>query len=308
MKIPKVSVVMPAYNHEKYVGEAIESVLNQSFADFEFIIINDGSTDNTDKVIRNYNDKRIRYYTQENSGAFNALNRGIALAHGAYVSIINSDDVYHKERFSYLIEAVNKFDAVFLLTNIYPINENSSMITDPSHPWILWFENLLRIYKETNSLEKTFYKGNIAATTSNFFLSRKIVEEIGGFKPYRYAHDYDYALCILQRYPKQSMLLPEKQYLGYRIHGSNTISEAPIKVNKEVFDILLYHIWELAQNKKDAELKNMFFNAMNDNRTGLIDIKDNQLIEKELYTQALLNSYSWKITAPLRAVMRLLLR
>ena len=64
--MPAISVLMSAYNAEKYISESIESILNQTFNDFEFIIINDGSTDNTEKIIKSYNDKRIKYISQEN--------------------------------------------------------------------------------------------------------------------------------------------------------------------------------------------------------------------------------------------------
>ena len=64
---PKISVIMPAYNAEKYIGEAIESILNQTFADFEFIIIDDGSTDGTVRVVTGYSDERIRFYQNEHN-------------------------------------------------------------------------------------------------------------------------------------------------------------------------------------------------------------------------------------------------
>ena len=90
---PLISVVIPAYNHERFVGAAIESVLNQSCSDFELVIVDDGSTDNTAEVIKSYTDKRIHYYYQENQDAFNTINRGISLAKGRYISILNSDDI-----------------------------------------------------------------------------------------------------------------------------------------------------------------------------------------------------------------------
>ena len=108
--MPMISVIMPAYNHEKYIGEAIESVLNQSYTDFEFIIVNDGSTDSTEKVIKSYKDNRIRYYTQTNKDAPNTLNRCLSLSKGEYISIINSDDVYHTDRLRTLLEYAQKND------------------------------------------------------------------------------------------------------------------------------------------------------------------------------------------------------
>ena len=61
IKNPLISALMPAYNNEKYIGEAIESILNQTFGDFELIVVNDGSTDNTENIVKQYSDSRIRY-------------------------------------------------------------------------------------------------------------------------------------------------------------------------------------------------------------------------------------------------------
>ena len=146
MKDPTVSVIMPAYNHERFVGEAIESILNQTLSDFEFIIINDGSTDGTDRVIGNYKDPRIRYYSQENIDAPNTLNRALSLTKGKYISIINSDDLYHPERLSCLIESAESKEAKFVITDIVFIDESSNVIKDPSHAYNSWFGGLKSTY------------------------------------------------------------------------------------------------------------------------------------------------------------------
>ena len=116
LKIPKVSVIIPLYNHEKYVREAVYSVLEQTFSDFELIIINDGSKDRSEEVIKSIQDKRIKYFYQENRGAHNTINRGIKLAKGEYITILNSDDVYHTNRFEEflkILEDDNNISAVF---------------------------------------------------------------------------------------------------------------------------------------------------------------------------------------------------
>lgn len=89
-----ISVIMPVYNNETYVSKAIESVLNQTIKDLELIIINDGSTDNTESVIKNYNDDRIKYYYQKNSGPGAARNYGMSLSKGEFIAFIDSDDMY----------------------------------------------------------------------------------------------------------------------------------------------------------------------------------------------------------------------
>mgnify|MGYP001100733273 CR=1 FL=1 len=91
---PKVSVLMPAYNGAKYIGAAIESILSQTFADFEFLIINDGSTDSTEHIIKQYNDPRIRLINNEkNLNLVASLNKGIEAARGEYIARQDQDDI-----------------------------------------------------------------------------------------------------------------------------------------------------------------------------------------------------------------------
>ena len=99
--MPQVSVVMPAYNAEKYIREAIDSILAQTFTDFEFIILDDGSTDHTAEIVRSYTDSRIRFYQNEhNMGVAATLNRGLDLARGEYIARMDADDISLPERFS----------------------------------------------------------------------------------------------------------------------------------------------------------------------------------------------------------------
>lgn len=100
MSEPKISVIMPAYNAEKYIKEAIDSILSQTFGDFEFIIIDDGSTDNTCAIIESYSDSRIRFFRNEkNMGVAATLNRGLDLARGEYIARMDSDDISLPQRF-----------------------------------------------------------------------------------------------------------------------------------------------------------------------------------------------------------------
>jgi len=91
--IPKISGVMSVYNGEKYLKEAIDSILNQTFKDFEFIIVNDGSTDKSLEIIQSYNDERIKIIDQKNTGLAKALNNGIKIAQGKYIARMDADDI-----------------------------------------------------------------------------------------------------------------------------------------------------------------------------------------------------------------------
>lgn len=101
-KAPKISVLMSAYNSEKYVAEAIDSILNQTFSDFEFIILNDGSTDKTADIIEQYakRDKRIQFVNNtKNQGIITVLNQGLAMCQGEYIARMDSDDISLPTRF-----------------------------------------------------------------------------------------------------------------------------------------------------------------------------------------------------------------
>jgi len=101
----KVSVVMPVYNGEKYLNEAIDSVLNQTFSDFEFIIINDCSSDNTEDIIKSYNDDRIIYIKNDvNLGVALSLNKGLDAAQGEYIVRLDADDICLPERLRVQVE------------------------------------------------------------------------------------------------------------------------------------------------------------------------------------------------------------
>jgi glycosyltransferase involved in cell wall biosynthesis len=96
---PDISVILPAYNCAAYLQEAVQSILNQTFSNFELVIINDGSTDNTESIILSFTDNRIVYVkNEENKGLVYTLNRGIHMARGKYIARMDSDDICFPER------------------------------------------------------------------------------------------------------------------------------------------------------------------------------------------------------------------
>lgn len=94
----RVSVVMSVYNEERYVADAIDSILQQTFRDFEFVIIDDGSVDHTPMVLKSYHDPRLKVYHQANQGQSSALNQGIRLASGSYIARMDADDISLPQR------------------------------------------------------------------------------------------------------------------------------------------------------------------------------------------------------------------
>jgi Glycosyltransferases involved in cell wall biogenesis len=96
---PAVSVIIPTYNRAHTISQSIISILNQTYNNFELIIVDDGSTDNTEEVVKNFNDKRIKYIAhKENRGAASALNTGISFSSGSFVTFNGSDDEWLPEK------------------------------------------------------------------------------------------------------------------------------------------------------------------------------------------------------------------
>lgn len=127
--IPLISVVMPVFNGEKYLAEAINSILSQTFTDFEFIIVNDGSTDYSEEIILKYTDKRIRYFYKENSGISDTLRYGIEKSYGLYIARMDADDISFANRFQKQIKFLEENTEYILVGSaIHYIDEKSNFI------------------------------------------------------------------------------------------------------------------------------------------------------------------------------------
>ncbi len=107
--MPFFSVIIPLYNKEKFIENTLQSVLKQTFSDFEIIIINDGSTDLSEQKVYQFQDSRIRYYTQKNQGASVARNYGISLAKSKYITFIDADDFWYPEFLAFMYQTIHRF-------------------------------------------------------------------------------------------------------------------------------------------------------------------------------------------------------
>lgn len=122
-----VSVIMPSYNTAKFIDKTIESVLNQTYQNFEIIIVDDCSTDNTDEVVANIKDERIIYIKNDkNSGAAVSRNRALREAKGRWIAFLDSDDLWEKEKLSKQIEFMKKNGYKFSYTAYEEVDENSN--------------------------------------------------------------------------------------------------------------------------------------------------------------------------------------
>lgn len=138
-KSPTVSVIMPVYNAEKYLRTAIKSILNQTYKDFEFIIIDDGSTDKSAPIIHSYDDPRIIFRQQKNKGQTASLNEAIRMARGRYIARQDADDYSHRDRLKKQVEFLDQNNKVGLLgTNYRVVYENgdewftTNLFTNPA--------------------------------------------------------------------------------------------------------------------------------------------------------------------------------
>lgn len=125
---PGVSVIIPAYNRKNYLKYAVNSVLNQTYTDFELIIVDDGSTDGTGDMVRSYNDLRIKYIYQNNQGNHSARNTGIKNAKGKYIALLDSDDMWHAEKLEKQVNILEKHSDIGLVyCGTLLVDENNNL-------------------------------------------------------------------------------------------------------------------------------------------------------------------------------------
>ncbi len=225
---PLISVIIPAYNHQRFIGAAVESVLGQTVDDLELIVIDDGSTDRTGEIVRGYSDPRLTYLYQDNQDAFNTINRGLGLAKGQYIAILNSDDVYELTRCERLLSACVEHKAVCVFSDVVPISDTGEVFTDPAFGWNIWHHKNRSWYFSCNDLYAAFLKGNFMVTTSNLFMTAEAVRKVGNFCSLRYLHDYDFIFRMMLAFPKGVHYQHDEKLLYYRIHSGNTLGEAAI--------------------------------------------------------------------------------
>ena len=205
-EIPRVSVVMPVHNGGPYLQHAIDSILGQTFTDFEFLIIDDGSTDSTVEVLRPYQvaDNRVRVHHQEKAGLVASLNRGCSHARAAYIARMDADDIAFPDRFARQVEFLDRHPEVALVGSaVVRIDatgqEIKRNVCPTSHAEIV---QALREYT--------------CFTHSTVMMRTEALAAIGGYRPaYRHAEDYDLWLRLAERY--QLANLPDP-LLYYRVY------------------------------------------------------------------------------------------
>lgn len=208
---PLVTVFMPAFNGEAYIEKAIQSVLDQSFTNFELLIINDGSTDGTLEIIGKFTDPRIRLvHNDGNKGLTFTRNRGIEEAKGQYIAILDCDDIAMPDRLKAQITFLDSNPEIAICGGqAITIDESGKQTGD-----------LNVIAGEKNiSPELVFHN---TFTNSTLMIKRSAMLEAGGYRDYSPAEDYDLSYRIALHHPVANL---NEVLVAYRLH-SNNISKA----------------------------------------------------------------------------------
>lgn len=233
-KNPKISVIMSVYNGEEYLREAMDSILNQTFTDFEFIIVNDGSTDNSLKIIETYNDERIGIINNEkNIGLTKSLNKALKQAKGEYIARQDADDISLPNRFEKQMKYFEENPEVALLgTSAYIIDETGEIIQKCV---VLAKPSIKSLLKKNR-----FSHGSV-------MVKKEIVDKVGGYNDLlRYSQDYELWLRIAKCYEVRNLT---QMLYKLRSHNENIRF-----MNWE--ESALYHFFalKLARNDLDEEV------------------------------------------------------
>jgi hypothetical protein len=206
--IPTVSVVMSVLNGERYLSEAVESILNQTFRDFEFIIINDGSTDRTATILESFrmSDPRVRVYHQENRGVGESLNRGCGLAQGKYIARMDADDIAIRDRLMRQVEFMECHAEIDVVGGAVEfIDAMGKSLATTRYPET--------VHEIKATLSRFSCKSPIVHPT--VLLRREVFVSLGGYRPAFSAEDYDLWLRIAERGQLANL---GEVVLKYRIH------------------------------------------------------------------------------------------
>ncbi len=241
---PLISVIIPAYNHQRFIGAAVDSVLQQTISDLELIVIDDGSTDNTGEIVKEYSDSRLTYIYQENRDAYNTINRGLSLARGQYVAILNSDDIYTLNRLERLVKECEERQVECIFSDVIPISDTGQEYSDSNFGWNIWHLKNRTWYFTCRDIYAAFLKGNFMVTTSNLFMTAHAMRTVGKFSALRYLHDYDYIFRMMLAFPNRVHYLDQEKLLFYRIHSGNTLGEAAITGRIQDQDLIKKYMME----------------------------------------------------------------
>ena len=219
---PTVSIITPTYNREDLLSETIESVLSQNYANFEYIILDDGSTDNTQDILKDYDDPRLKLYRHDNMGVIKTVNKGFSLATGDYVTVVNSDDPLLP---NYIEEMVAFLQQHPTIIGAYPdwimIDEHSKPVREMT-------------VKEYDYLDSLRYYLCYQGPGTMFY--RRVFEEVAPYDgTFPTFFDYEFYMRVGMYY--EFKRLP-KVLATYRSHSATITSQKQGKRSREYLDLM----------------------------------------------------------------------
>lgn len=242
LKVPTISVVIPTYNRANLVGRAIQSVLNQTYQDFEIIVIDDASTDDTDKIMILVNDKRIKYIkNKKNIGGSESRNIGIKNAKGKYIAFLDSDDEWMPTKLEKQLRKINESSVLAkIIYTGYWVVKNSIL-------------ELGQIPSKKGNIHRELLYQDYVNPTSTVFLKKNCFEKIGYFNHILNARqDYDMWLRLSRHYNFDYV----KEPLVKLFVTENCITRN-IKSRFEAFYIIISKIIEEMEHFSDKEKKSI---------------------------------------------------
>ncbi len=283
----RVAIVIPCYNHARFVGEALESALGQTRKPDRVIVVDDGSQDNSLEVLQEFAGRGVEVYAQENHGAHATINRLVELAATDcdWVAILNSDDRYLPRRIELGLEAaLQRPGLAVLVTGLRVIGDDGAVLPQDA-PRARWFHGAWNLGSHADTeLPEWLGQANFVATTSNVLVRTNYLRA-NPFRPYRFNHDYYFfATAMLEN---QLMVCPEV-LLEYRVHGSNTISTRPEPLMREMIRMHLdFYRNNAARLSTSTELRKKFYafvrsswDSISSFHAGLFQVAVAQLVGK----------------------------
>lgn len=212
--MPEVSVIIPTYNSASFIGDAVESVLNQSFTDFEVLVIDDGSTDDTEKALEQYASS-VRYIRQPNGGVAAARNRGIAESRGRLVAFLDADDTWFQSKLERQVAALGQHRNFRACYSAYTVVDSKLSPT-----------RIQRSERRGKALEDLLTRGNVIGSICTVVCERSMFSEVGGFDP-ALSQCADWEMWIRLAMHTDFLYLDEP-LVTYRQHNSNMSRSAPL--------------------------------------------------------------------------------
>ncbi len=224
-KEPLVSVIIPAYNHEQYIYEALLSVAGQTYKKFEIIIINDGSTDNTApeirRFIKDYPRLAVNFINQKNMGTQQTIHNALQKAKGTFIALLNSDDLYEPERLGKMMAAMRGNNSCFAFSDITFIQDEKNLKEPESETedYIKKIRSKLNGLKNHRNIIYALLDFNVTVSSGNFIFARWIYDQLQGFSDLSLVHDWDF---ILEATFLTRPVFVDARLYKYRIHPTNT--------------------------------------------------------------------------------------